>query len=119
MRLCMVNGGGSYIVGTIVSVLTSMSETSLMVFGSESQKETWLVPLAKGERFGAWAITEPEAGGDAGNLATTARLDGNELVLKGQKRVISNGGIPDYIQGYPRGAGAKGQPGILALLVAE
>src|SRR6266581_4922194 len=65
---------GSSSVRTTVSVQTSLSETSLMWFGSEAQKEAWLVPLAKGERFGAWAITEPEAGSDAGNLATTAGL---------------------------------------------
>src|SRR2546429_6596593 len=64
---------GSSSVRTTVSVQTSLSETSLMWFGSEAQKEAWLVPLAKGERFGAWAITEPEAGGEAGDLATTAR----------------------------------------------
>src|SRR3989442_2822299 len=87
---------------TTVSVKTSLSETSLMWLGSEAQKETWLVPLAKGERFGAWAITEPEAGSDAGNLATTARLDGNEWGLEGQKRVISNRSIADYIQVYTR-----------------
>src|SRR5256712_13763193 len=119
MRLCMVNGGGSYIVGTIVSVLTSMSETSLMVFGSESQKETWLVPLAKGELLGAWAITEREAGSDAGNLATTARLDGNEWVLNGQERFISNGGIADYVQVYAREPGTKRHEGISLFLVPK
>src|SRR2546425_907612 len=96
---------GSSSVRTTVSVQTSLSETSLMWFGSEAQKETWLVPLAKGERLGAWAITEPEAGSDAGNLATTARLDGNEWVLNGQKRFISNGGIAGYVQVYARGPG--------------
>src|SRR3989441_11315093 len=83
-----------------------------MWFGSEAQKETWLVPLAKGERFGAWAITEPEAGSDAGDLAATARLDGNEWGLNGQKRFISKGGIADYIQVDARGPGAKRPEGI-------
>src|SRR3989454_5173556 len=82
---------GSSSVRTTVSVQTSLSETSLMWFGSEAQKEKWLVPLAKGERVGAGAITEPEAGGDAGDLATTPRLQGNEWGLNGQKRVNSNG----------------------------
>src|SRR3989475_5679203 len=59
---------GSSSVRTTVSVQTSLSESTLMLFGTEAQKEKWLVPLAKGERFGAWAITEPEAGSDAGNL---------------------------------------------------
>src|SRR2546428_5508291 len=110
---------GSSSVRTTVSVQTSLSETSLMWFGSEAQKETWLMPLAKGERLGAWAITEPEAGSDAGDLATTARLDGNEWVLNGQKRVISNGGIADYIQGYAREPGTKRHEGISLFLVPK
>src|SRR3989454_289347 len=78
-----------------------------------------LVPLAKGERLGAWAITEPEAGSDAGNLATTARLDGNEWVLNGQKRFISNGGIADYVQVYAREPGTKRHEGISLFLVPK
>src|SRR3989449_5525835 len=110
---------GSSSVRTTVSVQTSLSETSLMWFGSEAQKEKWLVPLAKGERFGAWAITEPEAGSDAGNLATTARLEGNEWVLNGQKRFISNGSIADYIQAYAREPGTKSHEGISLFLVPK
>src|SRR2546427_1898817 len=78
---------GSSSVRTTVSVQTSLSETSLMWFGSEAQKEKWLVPLAKGERVGAWGITEPEGGGGAGELATTAELGGKERGLKGPERV--------------------------------
>src|SRR2546426_12524250 len=79
---------GSSSVRTTVSVQTSLSETSLMWFGSEAQKAKWLVPLAKGGRFGAWAITEPEGGGDAGELATTAEVEGNERGLDGRKPVV-------------------------------
>src|SRR2546428_1118906 len=110
---------GSSSVRTTVSVQTSLSETSLMWFGSEAQKEKWLVPLAKGERVGAWAITEPEAGSDAGNLATTARLEGNEGVLNGQKRVISNGSIAGYNHGYAREPGTKRHEGISLFLVPK
>src|SRR5213592_5250137 len=76
---------GSSSVRTTVSVQTSLSESTLMLFGSEAQKQEWLVPLAKGERFGAWALTEPNAGSDAANLATTATSKGDEWVLNGQK----------------------------------
>src|SRR5256712_173202 len=110
---------GSSSVRTTVSVQTSLSETSLMWFGSEAQKEAWLVPLAKGERLGAWAITEPEAGSDAGNLATTARLDRDEWVMNGQKRFISNGSIADYVQVYAREPGTKGHEGISLFLVPK
>ena len=78
---------GSSSVRTTVSVQTSLSETSLLWFGSEEQKQRWLVPLAKGQKFGAWALTEPEAGSDAANLSTTARLEGDEYVLNGQKQI--------------------------------
>src|SRR2546428_729377 len=110
---------GSSSVRTTVSVQTSLSETSLMWFGTEAQKEKWLVPLAKGERFGAWAITEPEAGSDAGNLATTAKLEGNEWVLNGQKRFISNGSLADYVQVYAREPGTKRHEGISLFLVPK
>src|SRR2546428_665109 len=84
---------GSSSVRTTVSVQTSLSETSLMWFGSEAQKETWLMPLAKGGRLGAWAITEPEAGGDAGNPATTGRLAGNGWGLNGGRIGIAAGAV--------------------------
>src|SRR2546422_10435178 len=74
---------GSSSVRTTVSVQTSLSETSLMWFGSEAQKAKWLVPLAKGERFGAWAITQPEAGGRAGELAPNGEVQGKGWGLKG------------------------------------
>src|SRR6266581_8117950 len=84
---------GSSSVRTTVSVQTSLSETTLMLFGSEKQKQAWLVPLAQGMKFGAWALTEPNAGSDAANLATTATSKGDEWVLNGQKRFISNGSL--------------------------
>src|SRR2546426_2709627 len=74
---------GSSSVRTTVSVQTSLSETSLMWFGSEAQKEKWLVPLAEGGRVGAWALTEPEAGGGAGDPAPNAEVDGNEMGVDG------------------------------------
>src|SRR3989337_3580439 len=77
---------GSSSVRTTVSVQTSLSETTLQLFGSEEQKQRWLVPLAKGDRFAAWALTEPNAGSDAASLATTAELKGGEWVLNGAKR---------------------------------
>src|SRR5207249_5709325 len=80
---------GSSSVRTTVSVQTSLSETTLMLFGSEAQKKEWLVPLAKGEKLGAWALTEPQSGSDAAELQTTAKLEKGEWVLNGAKRFIS------------------------------
>ncbi len=110
---------GSSSVRTTVSVQTSLSETSLMWFGTEPQKQKWLVRLAKGERFGAWALTEPQAGSDAGNLQTTAELDGDEWVLNGQKRFISNGSIADFVQVYARDPGTKRHEGISLFMVPK
>jgi len=110
---------GSSSVRTTVSVQTSLSETSLMWFASEEQKQRWLVPLAKGDRLGAWALTEPEAGSDAGNLQTTARHERGEWVLNGQKRFISNGSIADLIQVYAREPGSKRHEGISLFLVPK
>jgi len=110
---------GSSSVRTTVSVQTSLSETSLMWFANEEQKQKWLVPLARGEKFGAWALTEPEAGSDAANLQTTYREEGDEYVLNGQKRFISNGSIADYIQVYARKPGTKRHEGISLFLVPK
>jgi alkylation response protein AidB-like acyl-CoA dehydrogenase len=108
---------GSSSVRTTVSVQTSLSETSLLWFGSEEQKKKWVLPLAKGEKFGAWALTEPQAGSDAGNLQTTARLEKDEWILDGQKRFISNGSIADLVQVYAREPGTKGHEGISLFMV--
>src|SRR5207249_4597620 len=98
---------GSSSVRTTVSVQTSLSETTLMLFGSEKQKKAWLVPLAKGEKFGAWAITEPQSGSDAAGLQTTAELRKGEWILNGAKRFISNGSIADFVFVYAREPGSK------------
>ena len=110
---------GSSSVRTTVSVQTSLSEASLMWFGTEAQKRNWLVPLAKGEKFGAWALTEPEAGSDAANLQTTYAVEEDEVVLDGRKRFISNGSIADYIQVYARKPGSKRHEGLSLFLVPK
>lgn len=110
---------GSSSVRTTISVQTSLSETTLMLFGNEAQRQTWLVPLARGEKFGAWALTEPDAGSDAANLSTTARLDGDAWVLNGQKRFISNGNLADYVFVYAREPGSKRHEGLSCFMVPK
>lgn len=63
-------------------------------FGTERQKQRWLVPLARGEILGAFGLTEPEAGSDASNIKTTAVVDGDTWVINGSKCFISNTGTP-------------------------
>src|SRR2546427_8908932 len=81
---------GSSSVRTTISVQTSLAESTVMLFGSEEQKKEWLVPLPKGGKFGAGALTGPDAGGDAANPATTATPEGEGWVPNGHKRFISN-----------------------------
>ena len=64
----------------------------LLYFGTEEQKRRWLMPLARGERLGAFGLTEPEAGSDARSIRTTARPDGDGWVINGTKLFTSNAG---------------------------
>jgi short/branched chain acyl-CoA dehydrogenase len=71
---------------------TSLGTQPIYVFGSEQQKQEWMPLLCSGERLGAFGLTEPEAGSDAGNTRTRARLDGGEWVIDGAKQFITNAG---------------------------
>lgn len=82
--------------GVILSVNNSLVCDPLLAFGSEEQKKKYLVPLASGEKLGCFALTEPGAGSDAGALRTTARRDGEDYVLNGNKVFITNGTDADY-----------------------
>ena len=79
--------------GAMIDVTTSVVAQELNVFGTESQKQKWLVPIANGEKFGAFGLTEPDAGSDAAALRTTAELRGDEWVLNGTKQFITNIGL--------------------------
>src|SRR2546427_6107851 len=74
---------GSSSVRTTVSVQTSLSETTLTLFGSEAQKQKWLVPLAKGDKFGAWALTEPQSRSDAAGVPAPPQIAKGGGGLKG------------------------------------
>ncbi len=77
--------------GVIVSAHTSLCCDPIMTYGTEEQKQKYLTPLAKGEKLGAFALTEPGAGTDAQGCQTKAVLDGEEWVLNGSKCFITNG----------------------------
>ena len=77
--------------GVIVSAHTSLCCDPIQTFGTEEQKQKYLVPLAKGEKLGAFGLTEPGAGTDAQGQQTKAVLDGDEWVLNGSKCFITNG----------------------------
>ena len=75
----------------IVSAHTSLCCDPILTYGTEEQKQKYLVPLAKGEKLGAFGLTEPGAGTDAQGQQTKAVLDGDEWVLNGSKIFITNG----------------------------
>ena len=77
--------------GVIVSAHTSLCLDPIMTFGTEEQKQKYAVPLAKGEKLGAFGLTEPGAGTDAQGQQTKAVLDGDEWILNGSKCFITNG----------------------------
>src|SRR5467141_1292478 len=78
-------------IGIIVAAHNSLCSNHIYKFGTEAQKQKYLVPLAHGKKIGAWSLTEPEAGSDAGGTRTTARRDGDHYLLNGSKTFTTNG----------------------------
>ncbi|MFE4809896.1 MULTISPECIES: acyl-CoA dehydrogenase [Bacillaceae] len=81
--------------GVTLSAHTSLAGWPIYKFGSEEQKQKYLRPMAQGEKIGAYGLTEPSSGSDAGGMRTTAKLVGDEYVISGSKIFITNGGIAD------------------------
>ncbi|MDX8054703.1 acyl-CoA dehydrogenase family protein [Lentzea sp. BCCO 10_0798] len=79
-------------VAITVEAATSLGAMPIYRFGTEEQKAEWLPSLTSGQKLGAFGLTEPGSGSDAGALATTARLDGDEWVINGTKAFITNSG---------------------------
>ena len=80
-------------MGLCISVHNSVSAHPVYEFGNEDQRQTFLVPMAKGEKIGSFCLTEPNAGSDASSLQTTARRDGGGYILNGNKIFVTNGGV--------------------------
>lgn len=80
---------------TVMVAHTSLCASVLVNAGTEEQKQKYLVPLAKGEKLGAFGLTEPNAGSDAANQQTVAELIGDEYIINGSKIFITNGGYAD------------------------
>lgn len=81
--------------GVTLSAHTSLAGWPVYKFGTEEQKQKYLRPMAEGAKIGAYGLTEPASGSDAGAMKTTAKLDGDDYVLNGSKIFITNGGIAD------------------------
>ena len=80
-------------VRTVLSVTSSLVSLTILKWGTEQQKKKYLPRLCSGETIGCFGLTEPNAGSDAANLSTSAKKDGSDWVLNGNKTWISNGGV--------------------------
>ena len=105
--------------GVIVSAHTSLGAEPINKFGTEEQKQKYLIPLAKGEKLGAFGLTEPGAGTDASGQQTKAVLEGDHYVLNGSKIFITNGGQADIYIIFAMTDKSKGTKGISAFIVEK
>ncbi len=106
--------------GVTLSAHLSLCANPIYLFGSEEQKQQFLVPLAKGEKMGAFGLTEPSAGSDAGGTKTTAVREGDKWILNGTKIFITNGGEAEtYVVFARTDKDAKKHHGISAFIVEK
>ena len=105
--------------GTILSVQNSLYCDPIFRFGTEEQKQKFLLPYARGEKIGCYALTEPQAGSNAAALRTKAERRGDAYVINGTKAWITNGGAADAALVYVNTQPEKGEKGITALIVEK
>jgi len=103
--------------GVIASVNNSLVCYPLLAYGNEEQKQRVLAPLARGDKLGAYCLTEPNAGSNAANQQTTATADGDAFVLNGTKLFVTNAGPSDVLIVYAASDRALGPKGISAFIV--
>jgi alkylation response protein AidB-like acyl-CoA dehydrogenase len=104
-------------VGVTVAVHTSACTLPILSFGTEEQRERFVPPLARGETIGAFALTEPEAGSDAGSLRTRADADGDGWTISGAKQWITNGSHAGTFLTFARSEEVEGAKGVSAFLL--
>lgn len=109
----------SGVIGVILSVHTSVGTNPILHFGTEEQIAKYVPKLASGEYLGAFCLTEPAAGSDAGSLKTRAARDGDEYVLNGSKVFITNGGEADTYIVFASTKPEAGSRGISAFIVEK
>lgn len=102
---------------TAVSVHTGLNSMTLLQWGSEEQKQKYLVPQAKGEKIGAFGLTEPNAGSDVAAMSTTAVKDGDDYILNGSKTWISLCDVADHFIVFAYTDKSKKHKGISAFIV--
>ncbi len=105
-------------LGLCLSVHNSVAVFPIQTFATEKQKKRWLPQLCRGEKIGAFCLTEPNAGSDAGGIEATAVRDGDHYLVNANKVFVTNGGIADICLMFVRTDPAAGHKGI-SVLVAE
>jgi len=105
-------------MGLCVTVHNSVAVYPLMAFGTDRQKERWVRPMARGEKIGAFCLTEPNAGSDAGAVSATAIADCEDYILNANKVFVTNGGVADICLIFARTDPSAGRKGI-SVVVAE
>lgn len=112
-ELSRVDGG----TGVILSAHVSLGSWPIFAYGTEEQKQKYLVPLVKGEKIGAFGLTEPNAGSDAASMTTRAVEDGDSYILNGRKCFITMAPIADQCIVYAKTDPEKGAKGITCFMV--
>ncbi len=106
-------------VGLIVAAHNSLCTNHIYKFGSEGQRQKYLLPLAEGKKLGCWSLTEPEAGSDAGGTRTVAEKKGEEWVLNGAKTFTTNGHYADVCVAMAVTDRSKSSHGISAFIIEK
>jgi glutaryl-CoA dehydrogenase (non-decarboxylating) len=104
---------------TLISVHVGLNSLSLLRYGSEEQKQRWLVPQAHGTKLACFGLTEPEAGSDVAAMRSTARREGDVYVLNGQKNWISYATVADHALVFAKTDPEAGHRGITAFLLEK
>jgi glutaryl-CoA dehydrogenase (non-decarboxylating) len=115
--ICEEIAYADWVCASIISVQNSLVETGILHFGTEEQKQRYLVPLAKGEKQASSALTEPSGGTDLASLETTAKRDGNHYIVNGQKTFCSHANHTDLYFTLANVDKTLGRKGICAFLV--
>ena len=121
MELCLAVEEMSRVCGgmSLSLAATALASFPILLFGSNEQKQKYLPDLASGKHLAAFALTEPDAGSDAGATKTTARLEGDHYILNGTKCFITNGSVADIITVIAMTDKSRGSRGASAFIVEK
>jgi alkylation response protein AidB-like acyl-CoA dehydrogenase len=112
-EIARVDGG----VALSISAHNSLCTNHIYSFGTEGQRKKFVAPLSKGDKIGAWGLTEPASGSDAAGLQTTAVIEGDKWILNGEKTLVTHGSVADIYVVMASTDKNKGNKGISAFII--